>query len=237
LSTKNASILGIIPARGGSKRLPNKNIKTLVNKPLIAWSIDQTNKSQFLTKTIVSTDDDKIAKVAEQHGGLIPFIRPLRFAEDNSSSYDVIFHALDFFMEKGERYDHVALFEPTSPLRNENDIDNAIKIYLDNLDKADSLISVGKIHLENPTYAKIIEKNYLSPYCKQNLGTADSTPSEIYFPYGVIYISKVSALKKHISFYQPTSIPYKIERWQNYEVDDIFDFHCIEAIIRMRGMK
>ncbi len=232
---KNISVLGIIPARGGSKRLPNKNIKPLLNKPLIAWTIEQANKSTLLTKSIVSTDDEEIAKVAREYGGLVPFMRPARLAKDESSSYDVIFHALDFFNDNGENFDAVTLLEPTSPLRRDDDIDNAIKIFSDNFKKAGSLISLGEIHLEQPMHAKTIQDNYVSPYCHDisKMGTND--PLKAYFPYGVIYISKVSTLKKYNSFYQPRSIHYLIERWQNYEVDDIYDFYCIEAIMKMRG--
>ena len=237
MSESKNKILGIIPARGGSKRLPGKNVKMLVNKPLIAWTVEQANKSKLLTKTIVSTDDEEIANVAKQYGGNVPFMRPPHLAKDDSSSYDVIYHALDYFEEQGEKYDIVALLEPTSPLRKDDDIDKAISYFLENVDKGDSLISVGKVHLEHPAYVKTISNDYLSPYCKEKEDSSDSTPKEPYFPYGVIYISKVSALKKHNSFYQPKSIPYTIERWQNYEVDDIFDFCCIEAIIKIRGMK
>ena len=232
LSSNNVTILGIIPARGGSKRLPEKNIKLLIDKPLIAWTIEQTKKSKLLTKTIISTENEQIAEVARNYGGIVPFLRPEEFARDNSSSYELIFHALDFYEERGEKFDLVALFEPTSPLRADTDIDNAITKFIANYDKADSLISIGKIHLENPRYAKRIQDEFIIPYCQE---VTDLANDEAYFPYGVIYLSKVASLRKYKSFYQPKSIYYIIKRWQNYEVDDIYDFHCIEAILKMRG--
>ena len=118
-----------------------------------------------------------------------------------------------------------------------SDSNKAIELLLKNQDKADSLVSVGKIHLENPKYAKVLKDDFLSPFCANVAESGDMNQSDVFFPYGVIYLSKIPALQKYNSFYQPTSIPYYIERWQNYEVDDIFDFHCIEAIIKLRGIK
>ncbi|MFX1245758.1 MAG: cytidylyltransferase domain-containing protein [Promethearchaeota archaeon] len=234
--TKNTTqILGIIPARGGSKRLPNKNIKSLMGKPLIAWTIEQANKSRLLTKTIISTDDEKIAGIAKEFNGLVPFKRPPELAKDDTSSYDVIFHALDFFNSQGENYEIVALLEPTSPLRDDDDIDNAIRSFLENYDKFNSLISIGEIHLEHPAHAKRITNSFISPFCPETSKSTKLANTKAYFPYGVIYISKVSSLRKHNSFYQPKTMYYLIKRWQTYEVDDIFDFYCIEKIMEMRG--
>jgi len=229
-------ILGIIPARGGSKRLPKKNIKTLIDKPLIAWTIEQTKKSKLITKTIVNTDDKEIAEISKKYGGDIPFLRPDHLARDESSSVDVIIHTLDYFENQDISFDIIALFEPTSPLRQDNDIDNALKLFLEKQNKADSIISVGEVHLENPLWMKKIEDNYVTNYLQaDNIPSRSQELQKAYFPYGVIYASKVSTLRKHRTFYQKRTIPYLIERWQNYEIDDIYDFHCIETILKVRG--
>lgn len=117
--------LGVIPARGGSKRLPGKNIRHMAGKPLIAWSIGEANKSK-LNMVIVSTDDEKIATVAKDWGGDVPFMRPKELATDEAKSVDVMIHAAQWCDDHLERPDYVFLLQPTSPTRTRVDIDIAI---------------------------------------------------------------------------------------------------------------
>ncbi len=148
------NIIAIIPARGGSKRLPCKNIRDLCGKPLIAWTIEQAKNSKFIDKVVVSTDDEEIAAISREYGVDVPFLRPKELATDESPSIDLIKHALDFFKKKGETYDIIILLEPTSPLRKKNDIDAAINLFLERYYYSDSLVSLGKVHLENPNIMK-----------------------------------------------------------------------------------
>jgi CMP-N-acetylneuraminic acid synthetase len=232
---KNKKVLAIIPARGGSKRLPGKNIKNLLGKPLIAWTIEQAKKSKYIDKLIVSTDDKEIAEISKKYGAEVPFLRPKELAKDDSPTADAVFHTLAWFKSKGDQYDVLVLLEPTSPLRKNEDVDKAIELFFKNYDKADSLVSVGKIQLENPFLAKKIENGYVKPLIKTNeCGFQKQQLVEAYFPYGVIYLSKVDAYRKHKTFYQQRTIPYFIERWQNYEIDDIYDFICVEAILKQK---
>ena len=121
-------VLGIIPARGGSKSIPRKNIKMLCGKPLIAWSIESAKKSRLLSRVIVSTDDEEIAAIAKQYGAEVPFLRPKEIAEDLSTDVEFLLHALDFLKEK-ERYEAeiVVRLPPTSPLRTAHHIDEGIE--------------------------------------------------------------------------------------------------------------
>ncbi len=98
---RDKTILAVIPARGGSKRLPNKNIKPLLGKPLIVWTIEQANKSKYLDKIIVSTDSQKITKVARRYNAEVPFQRPKKISKDNVPLLDVVIHALEFYKRKG----------------------------------------------------------------------------------------------------------------------------------------
>jgi CMP-N,N'-diacetyllegionaminic acid synthase len=232
---KNKKILGLIPARGGSKRLPGKNIKLLSGKPLIAWTIEQALSSKYLDKIIVSTEDEEIAKVSRKHGAEIPFMRPLELAADTAKAIDAITHAIEYFEKKGVIFDFLALLEPTSPLRASDDIDNAIKLLIDNADSADSLISIGKVTLEHPFMAQSInEEGFIIPFVenKASFARLQDIPKEAYIPYGVIYLSKVDRLKELRTFYQLKTLPYFIQRWQNYEVDDKYDFMAIERILQ-----
>ena len=231
--TEMNRILGIIPARGGSKGIPKKNIKPLLGKPLIAWTIEQAQKSKYISRVFVSTEDKEIATIAEQCGEKIPFLRPEEFAKDNSPTSDAIIHTLDTFEKMGEYYDIIIILEPTSPLRKRDDIDKAIETYLQKSSLSESLVSVGEVQLENPYVMKIIENDHVTPFLenKQNFYQRQQLPT-IYFPYGVIYLSTVKAFRECGTFYQKTTIPYKIERWQNYEIDDIYDFYCVETILK-----
>ncbi len=132
-------ILAVIQARGGSKGVPGKNIKPLAGKPLIAWTIEETKRSKLLTRTIVSTDDEEIARISRQFGAEVPFLRPAALAQDLSTSLDVMLHALDW-LKTNETYipDVVVLLPPTAPLRRAEDIDTAIVLLLDS-PEADSV--------------------------------------------------------------------------------------------------
>ena len=131
-------------------------------------------------------------------------MRPKKLARDNSTTIDVIMHALNWFEDAGGKYDYLALLEPTSPLREEDDIDNGIMRLIDNENKEDSLVSVGEIALEHPFVSKEIdEKGYVKPFYKvpNNKVGRRQDLSKVYFPYGILYLSKVSAIKKYKTFY------------------------------------
>lgn len=229
------SVLAIIPARGGSKGLPGKNIKELCGKPLISWTIEQALKSKYVDNVFVSTDSEKIAKIAKECGANVPFLRPDELAADDSLTSDAILHVLEQLSMKGESYDYFALLEPTSPLRKSDDIDDAISMIVQNTD-ADSLVSVGEVHMEHPMIVKKIDaKGFVAPYISNIVKIHQRQQAdEAYFPYGVIYISKVSEFKKNRTFYTKKTVPYFIERWQNYEIDDQLDFMIIEQIMKIK---
>lgn len=231
---KNKEILALIPARGGSKGLPGKNIKLLLGKPLIAWTIEQALDSKYLDKVIVSTDDQKIAAISKKYGAEVPFLRPKELARDDSPTIDTILYVLNYFGQKKIFFDYLALLEPTSPLRKREDIDNGIKKLIDNEKIANSLVSVGEIALESPFISKKVDKNgYVKPFYekKKMAATRRQDLPKAYFPYGVIYLSKIDALKKYKTFYQKKTLPLFIKRKQNYEIDDMYDLICVEAIL------
>ncbi len=227
-------IIAIIPARGRSKGLPRKNILDLCGKPLIAWTIEKALNGKYIDKVVVSTENNEIAEISKKYGAHV-VERPEELARDDSPTIDAIMHVINWFEKRKEYFDIIILLEPTSPLRKENDLDNAIELFIENIDSADSLVSVGEVHLENPHITKKIENGYLRPLIEidKSLHQRQQLP-KVYFPYGVIYLSLASALIKYKTFYLERTIPYFIERWQNYEIDDIYDFICIEAILQHR---
>jgi CMP-N-acetylneuraminic acid synthetase len=234
---KGKKILALIPARGGSKGLPRKNILELLGKPLITWSIEQALRSAIVDKVVVSTDSSEIAKISKEYGAEVPFLRPVTLATDKATSVDVVLHGLDYFRNEGIEYDYLALLEPTSPLRKDGDIDAAIRSLIDDEAGFDGLVSLGKIALENPVYAKKIDqRGNVAPYYSNE--AKDITHRQdlpvAHFPYGVIYLVKTDTLRKELTFYPKRTKSYLIERWQNYEVDDIYDLECIKVIMSMQ---
>jgi CMP-N,N'-diacetyllegionaminic acid synthase len=227
------SILAIIPARGGSKGLKHKNIKPLLHKPLIAWTIEQARQSRYITTMVVSTDSPGIAKIAENSGVPVPELRPAELATDTSPIIDSINYILDTFEKKGRQFDIIVLLEPTSPLRKAGDIDRAIEQFMKKSDTADALVSVGEVQLEHPYYLKTIDDEVVRPFFKadDDCYQRQKLP-KIFFPYGVIYLSKVSSLKTTGTFYQERTLPYRIERWQNYEINDSDDFIVVETMLK-----
>jgi CMP-N-acetylneuraminic acid synthetase len=232
-SKSKKKILALIPARGGSKGMPGKNVVDVGGLPLIAHSIKSAKKSKLVDKIVVSTDSEEIAKIAKKYGAEVPFLRPKKIAGDRAPTIHAVLHALDWLENHGEKFDAVALLEPTSPLRKNDDVDNAIKLLLKNYNKTDAVVSVGEIYLEHPSVMKVIEKKYLKPFLPSDKKIHQRQQlSKVYFPYGVIYLCKTSTLRKQKTFYPKRIMPYRVERWQNYEVDDKFDLLCVEAILK-----
>ena len=223
-------ILGIIPARGGSKGLPGKNITSLSGRPVINWTIEQALAAKLLDRVIVSTDCPEIAEIAKAAGADVPFLRPAEFAQDNSSVVDAVVHALETL---NESFDGFCLLEPTSPLRKEGDIDSAVRLLLDEWENTDAVISVGEPHLENPYLCKNISANgYLDSLMSQTLTAQRQELPRAYFPYGVFYGLNVQTFLRCRTFYPNRIRPYFVERWQNYEINDGIDLLVIEAIMK-----
>lgn len=231
---QDKKIICIIPARGGSKGLPKKNIRPLLGKPLIGWSIEQAHQAKIFDVVMVSTEDNEIATIARDFGAELPYLRPETLARDNSSIIEVIDHAINYYESVKMIFDYTVLLEPTSPLRKKEDIFNAMKLLVDSSEIADSLVSVGEIHMESPFISQVVQKNFVKPLMEEefeNIFQRQQLP-KTYFPYGVIYASKTSTLLQQRKFYQPRTIPYFIDRWQNFEIDDYIDFICTQLIMK-----
>lgn len=195
-------ILGLIPARVGSKGIPRKNIKLLGGKPLINYSIELALNCKILDKVVVSTDDEEIAKISRIAGADIPFIRPKSLAEDTTPTLPVIQHALHFFNKKGAYYDVVCLLQPTVPFRSLKFLTKAINIFIEK--KADTLISVKKIpHQYNPHWAfESDSENWLriSTGDKEIISRRQDLPNS-YYRDGSIYLIKSNIILEENTMY------------------------------------
>ena len=163
------NFLVIIPARGGSKGIIDKNIKLISGKPLIAWTIENAIKSKYIDDVYVSTDCDKIAKISEKYGALVPFFRPKNLAKDDSKTIDCINHMVNNLDPNETKFDYILILQPTSPLRNNIHIDEAIEMIIKDKN-ADSLVSCIKVpHIFHPDSVMIYDdKKYLRPFLDKN---------------------------------------------------------------------
>jgi CMP-N,N'-diacetyllegionaminic acid synthase len=229
------TFLAIIPARGGSKGLPRKNILPLLGKPLIVWTIEQAKKSKYLDRIIVSTEDEEIMKVSKSFSAEV-LQRPKDLAQDNTPTSDVIIHVIETLEKEGYKYDFIVLLEPTSPLRKDDDIDNAIKIIVDT--NSISLVSVTNSDKIDLNFVFLLEDNklksifYGSEFNILPINRQDFT--KIYYPEGTIYISETFNYIKRKTFYHNETRAFIVEKWQAYEIDDIYDFVCIESILKYK---
>jgi CMP-N-acetylneuraminic acid synthetase len=230
-------IIGLVPARGGSKGLPRKNIRQLLGKPLIAWTIEQALASSYLDKIIISTDDEEIAAVARQYGAEVPFLRPAALASDAAKSIDVITHAVQFLGDAGFHFDYLMLLEPTSPLRETEDIDACIKMLVTR-DGANSIVSIAKLESGHPEFNVVIDNK--TGFIKKIDGSAVfSAPrrqdlTDVYFFDGTIYCSKIETLFSTGTFYHGSTLAYPVPKWKSIEIDDLFDLVCAEALLKAR---
>ena len=226
-------ILAIIPARGGSKGLPGKNIRHLQGMPLVAWPIKTALNSNYIDRVIVTTDDANIAKIARSYGADVPFLRPNDLALDTSPSSDAILHALDFCTESDGAYDYIVVLEPTSPLTESVDVDNA----LDTLIASDGLAIVGaaKVESSHPVYcATIGSDQFLKPFHRDSFAQPirRQDVDELYFFEGSLYISDVKKYRETATFYHERTLPYVVPAWKSLEIDTLLDFLMVEAVMK-----
>lgn len=230
---QNKTFLAIVPARAGSKGLPGKNIRELCGKPLIAWSIDSGLSSNNIDEVVVSTDCEEIAKISKKYGASVPFLRPIELASDTATTFDAIKHTIEYYKNNFNiTYDYIILLEPTSPLREKDDLDNMIQKIVNLEDDFDAIVSIGEVH-EHPSIMKQVDGYIIKPYCFELMMSSrrqDNQPA--YFPYGVAYIIKTKALLEEKTFYPVRTTHHVIKRYQCYEIDDIYDFLAIENIIK-----
>lgn len=226
-------ILAIITARGNSKGLLNKNLRTLNRKPLIYYPINAALNSKFIDDTIVSTDSPKIAKISKKYGAIVPFLRPDIIAQDKSTSFSVIKHAINYLHSQKKKYEYFVLLEPTSPFTTNKDIDLAIKKLL-NDPKAKSIVGVSKIEGQHPVFsARINNQGFLKPYLSNKFKFYRRQDiSDLYFFDGSLYISRVDKYLDEKSFYHKRTLPYFFPKWKSFEIDNISDLFLMRSIYK-----
>lgn len=226
---KNKNIIAIIPARGGSKGVPRKNVKLLAGKPLIAHTIEAALKSKHIERVIVSTEDKEISEISKKYKAEV-VKRPKELAADKSKTIDTVFHVLDSLKRENYIPDAVILLQPTSPLRTTDDINKAINLFFQN--KCELVISVYESGHSFYLSFKI-GKKYLEPiFNRKYLNQTRQDLPRAYIPNGAIYISRPKVLLKYKSFYCRKILPYIMLATRSIDIDNETDFKLAELLLK-----
>lgn len=222
-------ILALIPARGGSKGIKNKNIINLCGKPLLAYTVEAATKSKYIDDVIVTTDSAGIAEVAVRYGANVPFFRPESLAQDTSTTLDAVLHAIEEMKKQQKSYDILVLLQPTSPLRDVRDIDLAIETFWNN--NRQPLTAVSEVD-EHPILMRTINEDGTM----KNLINVGSTCRRqdmppIFKVNGSIYINNIIELNPNTSF-NDNIIPYVMKKEHAVDIDEMEDLHFAEMYMK-----
>ena len=229
------NILGLIPARGGSKGVPKKNIKDLLGKPLIEYTAEAAKKSKYIDHLIVSTDCEEIAEVCRSINLNVPFIRPDYLASDSAKAIGVIQHAITTMEEKnGVIYDLVVYLEPPNPLRLVDDIDTCVDLFEKN--QPDCVVTVQEANQFHPILMKKIEENRLQPIWKDE---PEGVPRQLYSPTaymrnGAVYVFRKELIMDGI-LYGKDILPYVMPIERSVCIDDMMDWYVAEAWMKVKN--
>lgn len=217
--------LGLVPARGGSKGVPRKNVRPLAGKPLITWTIEAALASGVIDRVVVSTDDHEIAEVSAAWGADLPFMRPSELAGDETPGIDVVRHAL----EKLPDFDIVVLLQPTSPLRTAGDIAAAVALYHEWGQR--NCIAMTET-VDPPHWSYYIEGMRLRPVLGHQAPLRRQDLPSVVTVNGAIYVANTKHLAECGSLLQPDMVPYLMPRERSVDIDTEFDFQLCEFLIR-----
>jgi len=227
----NKRFLAIIPARSGSKGLKDKNIKELNGKPMIAYTIEAAKKSKIFDSIVISTDSQKYADISIEYGAEVPFLRPASLASDTSSSIDVIMHTIFELRKIGLKYDYFMLLQPTSPLRTEIHILEAIKLLFEK--EANSIVSVCEVEHSPLLMNTLDESLSMEKFILQDANKRRQQLPKYYRLNGVIYLSDVKYFVEYKDFYKERSFAYIMDKERSIDIDDQLDFEVAKELIKI----
>lgn len=230
------TVLGVIPARGGSKGMPRKNIRPLCGVPLIVYTIRAAKACSLLTEVVVSTDDPEIQKIALEHGAAAPFLRPAELATDTALSIPTVQHAVREMESRWDKpYDYVAMLQPTTPLRTADDLTEALTRLIES--DADGIISVINVDNWHPMKMKRFAGERLVDYEKPPV---ENPPRQIlppvYMVNGAIYATKRGVLMKRSTFQGDRCLGHVMPPERSVNIDGQLDFVAAEYLLSHRGV-
>lgn len=232
---RNSGVVAVIPARGGSKGLPRKNIRLLAGKPLIAHAIDAARQSKRVGRVLVTTDSQEIADVALKYGAEVPFIRPAELAEDSTPPDPVLKHALDFLLQnEGIKPEIIVWLEPPCPIRSGAEIDKAVHTLEDD-PQADSLRSVCE-PFQNPYKSWVMDGNYLKPLMASDnqalhTGPRQRTP-KVYWQNGALFLLRYDTIMNKGNFFGDKILPFVMPSHRFIDIDKEEDLAFAEWYLK-----
>ena len=228
-------VLCLIPARAGSKGVPNKNIAVVAGRPLIAWTIDAARASKVVTRVVASTDSPEYADICRRHGAEVPFLRPPHLALDDVPALEPTLHALDW-LAKNDRYepDYLILLQPTSPLRSADDIDAALGLAVSR--RADAVVSVSPVACHPYKTTLLDAQGRLKPYMdgaradarRQNL-------PEVFGFNGAIFLIRPAVLRINRTWYPENTVAYVMPPNRSLDIDTPWDLQLADLLVRAQG--
>ena len=223
-------VLALIPARGGSKGLPGKNVRLLGGKPLLAWSVQAAKASKYVDRIVLSSDDAEIMAVARAAGCDVPFTRPADFATDSAGVQDVVIHALDSL---GEAFDYVVLLQPTSPLRSAADMDACIEACV--AAGAPSCVSVTR-PAKSPYWMFFLDEDGTGhPVLgDDNTGKRRQELRQAYVLNGAVYVVEVARFRESLTFVGPQTRFHVMPEERSCDIDTLLDFSVAETLVASR---
>lgn len=231
-------IIAVVPARAGSKGIRNKNLLKISGKPLVCYPIKAALQTKYIDFVFCSTDSPMISKIARSMGADVSYLRGKKLASDKAKSTDVLLDAINFFEKSGQFFDYIIMVEPTSPLTENFDLDNAIEKLHENRAKFDSIISVAKSLSGHPQFTFTLSKTgRVNPIAEKPwIFTRRQDLKPYFFQTGTFYISKVEALKRHNSFVTDKTMGIEVQKRKSFEIDDYTDFVIIQALSKARNL-
>jgi CMP-N-acetylneuraminic acid synthetase len=228
-------MIAIIPARGGSKGLPGKNIKLLNGKPLIAYTIEAALKSDYTSHVIVTTDSKEIADIAKEYGAEVPFIRPGELSDDTSSAVDVYLHTTNFMKNKEVKVEKFIVLLPTAPMRTNMHINEAVELFKSS--GAKTLISVKEADIPVTWYLSRADNNRLknAGFGEGNAINNRQLNQKYFVPNGAIYILDYNLLAKERTYYCDNTVAYEMNAEDSIDIDTLFDFKLAEFLMSERS--
>lgn len=223
--------IAVIPARSDSKGLKDKNIKNLNGKPLMAYTIEAALRSGIFDCVHVSTDSEKYADIAKSFGADVPFLRDVKLAQDTSSTWDVLRYVVSEYKKDSKEFELVTLLQPTSPLRNADDICKAYQIFQER--DADAVISVCRLEHSIQICNTLGENASMYQFIDGNKVGARQAGQIYYRINGAIYIQKMEMLMKGENIYNQKSYAYIMDKLHSIDIDDAFDFQMAEMALKI----
>jgi CMP-N,N'-diacetyllegionaminic acid synthase len=224
---QGSSILAVIPARGGSKGVPHKNLREIAGKPLIAWAIEAGRQSQYIDRLILSSEDPEIIRIAQSWGCEAPFVRPAELARDETPGIEPVLHAVSALPE---RYDYIMLLQPTSPLRLAEDIDSCVETCLRH--HAVACITVNEVDQHPLWMCRLDDSRHLVPLIDQkSLPDRRQDLPKVYILNGAVYVARTAWLQQHRTFLTAETVAHIMPRERSVDVDTELDLKICQLLL------